>query len=76
VFNTVAQFGTSIGFAVTAIISASVSNNSDYSSAQSPDALMLGYRAAFWACFSAMILACGVGILGLRRVGKVGLKRE
>lgn len=37
---------------------------------------MLGYRAVFWTCFGIMILALGVGAVGLRKVGKVGLKRE
>jgi MFS family permease len=76
VFNTVSQFGTSIGITIAAIISASVTNKSSYTSKNSPDALMLGYRAVFWTCFGIMILACGVGAVGLRKVGKVGLKRE
>jgi len=76
VFNTVAQFGTSIGLTVLAIISASVTNRSEHESKGSPEALMLGYRAAFWACFALMMLACGIGTWGLRKVGKVGLKRE
>jgi hypothetical protein len=76
VFNTVSQFGTSIGITIAAIISASVTNKSSYQRKNSPDALMLGYRAVFWTCFGIMILACGVGAVGLRKVGKVGLKRE
>jgi MFS family permease len=76
VFNTVSQFGTSIGITIAAIISASVTNGSPYMPKNSPDALMLGYRAVFWTCFGIMILSCCVGIVGLRKVGKVGLKRE
>jgi MFS family permease len=76
VFNTVSQFGTSVGITIAAIISANVTNKSYYQSKNSPDALMLGYRAVFWTCFGIMILACGIGAVGLRKVGKVGLKRE
>jgi MFS family permease len=76
VFNTVAQFGNSLGLAVMAIISSSVTRNSSFKSKNSPEALMLGYRAVFWASFVIMILACGVGWFGLRRVGKVGLKKD
>lgn len=76
VFNTIAQFGTSIGLTVFAIISASVTQGSSYSDKDSPDALMVGYRAVFWTCFGLMLAACAVGALGLRKVGKVGLKRD
>ncbi|KAJ5747005.1 uncharacterized protein N7511_008701 [Penicillium nucicola] len=76
VFNTIAQFGTSIGLTIFAIISAGVTQGSIYSNKGSPEALMAGYRAVFWTCFGLMIAACGVGALGLRKVGKVGLKRE
>jgi hypothetical protein len=37
---------------------------------------MAGYRAVFWTCFGLMMAASGIGALGLRKVGKVGLKRE
>jgi MFS family permease len=76
VFSTVSQFGTSIGITISAIISASVTNKSPYVSKKSPDALMLGYRAVFWTIFGILILSFAVGALGLRKVGKVGLKRE
>jgi MFS family permease len=76
VFSTVSQFGTSIGIAVTAVISSSFTENSGYTVKSSPDALMTGYRAVFWACLIAMVLACGVGAVGLRNIGKVGLKRD
>ncbi|GAD98212.1 aminotriazole resistance protein [Paecilomyces variotii No. 5] len=76
VFNTVAQFGTSVGLAVFAIISANVTQRSSYENKSSPDALMIGYRAVFWTCFGLMVLASGIGALGLRKVGKVGLKRD
>lgn len=76
VFNVVAQFGTSIGLTIFAIISAGVTQGSSYENKKSPEALMLGYRAVFWTCFGLMMAACCFGAWGLRKVGKVGLKRE
>jgi len=76
VFNVVAQFGTSIGLTIFAIISAGVTQGSPYENKKSPEALMLGYRAVFWTCFGLMMAACCFGAWGLRKVGKVGLKRE
>ncbi|KAJ5883483.1 uncharacterized protein N7473_010369 [Penicillium subrubescens] len=76
VFNTIAQFGTSIGLTAFAIISASVTQDSSYTNKSSPDALMTGYRAVFWTCFGLMMAASAIGAWGLRKVGKVGLKRE
>lgn len=76
VFNTVGQLGNSIGLAVMGVISTSATQNSHLASKQSPEALMVGYRASFWAAFAWMILACLMGGWGLRKVGKVGLKRD
>ncbi|KAJ5885832.1 major facilitator superfamily domain-containing protein [Penicillium tannophilum] len=76
VFNTIAQFGTSIGLTTFAIIAASVTDGSSYNNKNSPEALMAGYRAVFWACFGLLLAAIGISAWGLRRVGKVGLKRE
>ncbi|KAF9639941.1 integral membrane protein [Lasiodiplodia theobromae] len=76
VFNTVAQFGGAVGLAVMAVISSNVTEQSDYAVKTSPPALLEGYRAAFWACFAAMILSVGIGCAGLRDVGKFGVKVE
>ena len=76
VFNTVAQFGTSVGLTVMAIISSSATQQSKYSEKNSPEALMVGYRATFWAALAWMLVVCIVGAFGLRKVGKVGLKRD
>lgn len=76
VFNTVAQFGTSIGLTLMAVISSSVTESSKIRDKKSPGALMLGYRASFWAAFAWMGLACFIGAFGLRKIGKVGLKRD
>ncbi len=76
VFQTVAQFGTSLGLAIMASISSSVTDHSGFQVKSSPEALMEWYRVTFWVSFVWMMLACAIGGLGLRRVGKVGLKRE
>ncbi|KAI9840548.1 MAG: hypothetical protein M1838_004012 [Thelocarpon superellum] len=83
VFNTLSQIGNSVGLAITAIIASSVTMAAEGRSSlasggksDSTDALMKGYRATFWACFGAM---CGMLLFsswGLRRIGRVGLKRE
>ena len=76
VFQTLAQFGTSLGLAVMASISSSVTKSSKFALKTSPQALMEGYRVIFWVSFGWMLLCCAIGLGGLRKVGKVGLKRE
>ena len=76
VFNTVGQLGNAVGLAVMGVISTSVTQHSHFTQKQSAQALMAGYRASFWAAFASTILACFVGGWGLRKVGKVGLKRD
>lgn len=76
VFNTLAQIGTSVGLAVSAVIASSVTSGSGVKDKMSPEALMKGYRATFWACFAAMVMMLGVSGWGLKRIGKVGLKQE
>lgn len=76
VFNTVAQFGQAIGLALIGVVSDSVTQNSKYADKSSPGALLAGYRAGFWTCTGWMILTCFIGALGLRKSGRVGLKRD
>lgn len=76
VFNTVAQFGTSMGMTVMAVISSAATDNSKNHGKSSSNALMVGYRASFWAAFAWMALACMICAFGVRKIGKVGLKRE
>jgi hypothetical protein len=68
VFNAVSQIGNSVGLAVTAAISSSVTIHK----AHSADPLNEGYRAAFWTMFASMILVVLVTGFGLRKGGKVG----
>jgi MFS family permease len=74
VFNTSAQFGTALGMAILQIISYSVTNR--HSWLERTEALLEGYRASFWALFGFMMLCVVLSFLGLRKAGKVGLKKE
>lgn len=73
VFNEVAQFGNSVGLAVTAAIAASVT---EHSQSDHTDALLQGYRAAFWTIFAATAAVVVVTFFGLRKGGFVGKKDE
>ncbi|PCG99259.1 Major facilitator superfamily domain, general substrate transporter [Penicillium occitanis (nom. inval.)] len=78
VFNTVSQFGNSLGLTVTAVISSLATKHAAASPAddQSPGPLLVGYRAGFWAAFAWMMCAFFLGGYGLRKIGKVGMKRD
>lgn len=76
VFNTCAQLGTAIGLSVTQVIASSVTDDSSYVNKSSPSALMEGYRVAFWTMFGWMAAVCLVCVVGLRRVGGIGVKRD
>lgn len=73
VFSTVSMVGTAVGISVLAAVSESVTTGSVYSDKSSPEALMLGYRVAFWICFGLMLLMTLTGAVGLRNVWKVGM---
>ncbi|OJJ42468.1 hypothetical protein ASPZODRAFT_76869 [Penicilliopsis zonata CBS 506.65] len=64
VFNTCAQLGTAIGLSITSVIT---------DAAAEP---VSGYRAVFWTMTAWMGLVCLVCLLGLRRVGEIGVKRD
>ncbi|RDH30306.1 MFS general substrate transporter [Aspergillus welwitschiae] len=77
VFNTVSQFGRSIGLALVALIANSVTDRySQSENKDSPEALMVGYRAAFWFLFAMNIASLVASLIGLRRIGNVGRKRS
>ncbi|KAI1413266.1 MFS general substrate transporter [Hypoxylon sp. FL1857] len=76
VFNTCAQLGTAVGLTITSVIAASVTDASNYDEKSSPGAILVGYRAVFWTMFAWMLLVCVVCVLGLRRIGEVGVKRD
>ncbi|MDI1484875.1 MAG: hypothetical protein OHK93_000009 [Ramalina farinacea] len=74
VLNEVGQFGNTVGLAVTAAIAASVTEHSKRT--DSKDALMQGYRASFWAIFTATAAVVGTTFVGLKKGGFVGKKDE
>jgi Na+/melibiose symporter-like transporter len=76
VFNTIAQVGKSVGVATSAVIASSITQRTRFEHKESPEALIEGFRAAFWYLFA---LSAGTGLLfawGLRGIGRVGMKRE
>ena len=76
VFNTVAQLGASIGLTVMQVISITVTKDSRYKDKDTPAAIEVGYKASFWAMFAWMAVSCVVGGFGLRKLGKIGQKRD
>lgn len=84
VFNTVGQFGLSFGVGMCQLVALGVTGNKgqsthgseDESELPEGDTLLRGYRASFWMMHGFMILCTVVALFGLRRVGKVGLKRD
>jgi MFS family permease len=83
VFSTVSQFGTSLGVGLCQMVALGVmgpeANSSDGVDNRNPqvaDDMLRGYRAGFWTMFASMICAALIAILGLRKTGKVGLKKD
>ena len=70
------QLGISIGIAVLAVISNTVTDGSAIPDKESPDALMQGFRAVFWTCFAMMVLSTLVGMWGLQGWKKIGTSKE
>lgn len=84
VFNTVAQIGMSLGMGLCQVVALGVQggdgtgggHHGDASEAEDPAALLRGYRASFWTIFGYMAACVVVAVVGLRKTGRVGLKRE
>ncbi|KAI0503099.1 integral membrane protein [Xylaria bambusicola] len=76
VFNTAAQLGTSLGLALTSLLSESVMHTAEWHGDQMSAALEKGYSAAFWLAFGLLLFVCALAVIGLRRFGRVGLKQE
>jgi MFS family permease len=89
VFNTVAQFGMSLGMGSCQVValgvqvksgSAGSTGHGDGESGAFEDqddvALLKGYRASYWLMFGYMLVCMMIAVVGLRKAGKVGLKRE
>jgi hypothetical protein len=43
---------------------------------EDPKELLKGYRASFWTMFGYMLCCVVIAIMGLRKAGKVGLKKD
>lgn len=77
VFNTVSQIGKSFGLATVALISNTITKDQEQISDKgSPEALMIGYRAAFWALFGMNVGSFLVNVVGLRKIGNIGKKKK
>ena len=76
VFSTVGYFGMSLGLNSMQVVSLLVTKGTQYRDKSSPAALLQGYRASFWAMFAMTIFCSLLCAVGLRNIGKVGLKRE
>jgi len=71
VFNTLSQFGASVGLASVSLISSTVAKRS-----HTPSDLLQGYRACFWTLLGAAIFTCLAGGFGLKRMSEKGMKKE
>lgn len=86
VFNTVAQIGMSLGMGLCQVVALGVQGDTGdaaggghhggSSGAEDFQGLLRGYRASFWTVFGYMAACVVVAVIGLRKTGKVGLKRE
>lgn len=84
VFNTVGQFGLSLGTGVCQLVALGVAGGKGGgldgqdkpAGADASEDLLKGYQASFWTMFACMLVCACVAAIGLRRAGKVGVKRE
>ena len=90
VFNTVAQFGMSLGMGSCQVVALGVQTKSGSTGStghsdgesgaafedQDDVALLKGYRASYRLMFGYMIVCMMIAVVGLKKAGKVGLKRE
>lgn len=76
VYNAIAQIGKSVGLASSGAIASAVTARSTLADKESPMALLEGYRASFWYCFALYGATLFVTVWGLKKIGKVGVKKE
>lgn len=83
VFNTVAQFGMSLGIGVCQVVALATSNQAsghgvpqDGEGDHDTEGLLKGYQASFWTMFALGITCAIIAVGGLRKTGKVGVKRD
>ncbi|KAK7977068.1 major facilitator superfamily domain-containing protein [Apiospora saccharicola] len=75
VFNAISQVGNSVGLAVTAAISSSVTQHRSADEADE-EKLLAGYHAAFWTMFASMVVVVFVSFFGLKQGGRSGPLNE
>jgi MFS family permease len=88
VFNTVAQFGMSLGMGSCQVVALGVQGSIGGDGGSGAEghgafdtevddmALLKGYRASYWMMFGYMVVCVAIAVVGLRKAGRVGLKRE
>jgi nitrate/nitrite transporter NarK len=87
VFNTVGQFGNSLGTGLCQLVALGVigspsgvghgGNDDELPGGEDDtDALLRGYQASFWTMFACMAVCASLAVIGLRNIGKVGLKHD
>ncbi|KAJ7682956.1 major facilitator superfamily domain-containing protein [Mycena rosella] len=79
-FNVATRIGTSLGLAITSSIATATSQKYQRAHPElaldSPEVLMVGFRAAGWTCFAVSVLSLMIALFGLRGVGIIGQKEE
>ena len=83
VFNTVAQFGMTLGIGTCQVVALATSDKASSHGSSSGNgedttiaSLLKGYRASFWTMFAFGIACAFIAVGGLRKTGKVGIKRD
>ena len=85
VFNTLAQFGMSLGVGVCQVVALGVMDSRGGAGKgggeggafeEDSGQVVRGYQASFWTMFAYMVVCGVIAVVGLRKAGKVGLKRE
>ncbi|KAJ6455296.1 major facilitator superfamily domain-containing protein [Mycena vitilis] len=75
VFSVATRLGTSIGLAVISSISTAISSRYNHAhpslAPDSPEVLMVGFRAGGWACFAAALVSFCIALVRLRGMGIV-----
>lgn len=75
VYNTIAQIGRSVGLTTSALIASTTTARLAVADS-TPEALLTGYKAAWWYCLGLYGVTVVVIWWGLRNVGKVGAKTD
>lgn len=73
---TTPKIGKSVGLGLVAVIAADVTQKSSHENKESPEALLVGYKATFWFVFASIAVTVLLSIWGLRGIGRVGHKRD